>query len=541
MLFRLPSSLRYHPLRARSAAMIVLIAILPAGCTAPITGSSALAQKRKMLLRTLGDISDSARTRKRADQQLLGTTAADDPARLAVLVRVVGGYGQQPAMKMYAMDQIMNADKLLGIAVLARQIPRFQHWRVLIHACALAQSTGDAALVDPLILSLKRPAHRFTFAHRPEAQAIRALCHSGLRHCLADTFLHGHSLTVRLAALNLLYHLLPPTQLYALVLNHKRVSDPMLSALRWYARIFFYVPHTAEQVAWIEEFHGGGYLALARAAARHCRLLPNGNDPHRMDPPTGQTSSPAAAAKPLQAAARSGQTLFPAHSCMPRGIPPRLIGLLARLAHPQQYAPPNVLKRIVEHYYAGHRHVRRPGPYPGSPDNPNPSLADNASRLSYCDLLLVENLYAALAHRYFRADITRLGQASQHNARTEEGGLIQWRNSSRKNRRNALPELRLKRYPSLKQINNGVYVTGPGLLLNTPSGLAQFIFHFQKTDNQRYTGPAPGDLRYVRAVRCVVVIFTSLSRHAFDVTADYPDGAVLDLGVFQKCRRFDNR
>ena len=141
-------------------------------------------------------------------------------------------------------------------------------------------------------------------------------------------------------------------------------------------------------------------------------------------------------------------------------------------------------------------------------------------------------------HRYFRADVTRLGNQSQHNTRTEEGGLIQLRSSPASSRHVALPVLHLKRYRSLKHVNNGVYVTGPALLLATPSGLAQFIFHFQKADNQRYTGPAPGDLRYVRATRCVVVIFTSLSQRTFDATADFPDGAVLDLGVFEKCRQF---
>ena len=521
--------------------MVLLAFGALAGCAGPGTASSRLARRQKTLLRILGNIPDATSTRKKADRHLLHITSADNPARLAVLVGVVTGYGQQPMMKIYAMDQIMAADKLLGIAVLARQIPRFQHWRVLIHACTLAQSTGNRAMVDPLILSLMRPAHRFTLAQRPEANAIRNLCHGGLRRCLANKLFHSHTLTVRLAALKLLYHLLPPTQLYALIFEQNHVSDPMLSALRWYGRKFSYIPHTAAQVAWIEELHGGRFSALARLAELHCRLLPlTGNYSGVMASPSGQverTGRHAHALRPSRAAASPyDHSHFPAHTCMPRGIPPRLIGLLAVLTNPQQYAPPNVLKNIIELYYAGRPHVRRPGPYPGSPDNPDPSLADNAGQLSYCDLLVVQCLYAALAHRYFRADITRLGNQSQRNSLTEEGGLIQLRSSARQTGHRALPALHLALYPSLKHINNGVYVTGPALLLATPTGLAQFIFHFQKTDNQRYTGPAPGDLRYVRATRCVVVIFTSLSQHTFDATADFPNAAVLDLGVFEKCR-----
>ena len=524
---------------ARYSLVGILLLFLGAvcGCAAPDTASQLVLRQNK-LLGILQNVSDASDRRKRADRHLLKIMAPDNPARLTALVRVVQGYGQAPTMKIYAMDQLMTADKLLGIAVLARQLPRFQHWRVLSHACALARATGNPAMLDPLILSLNRPARRFAIPQRPESLAIRSLFPEGLRRCLAEKLIAGHTLNARLAALSVLYYLQSRKELYSLIMKQGHAPDALMSALHWYARKFGYVPHTAEQVAWIEELFAGRFSRLVQLAQLHCRFVPPAGR-HRLAAACKSVTAGNPANRPSSRAATSGlkshRGNIRAGTCMPDGIPPRLIGLLAMLANPQLFVPRQNLIAIVQRDYASRRHIRRPGPYPGSPDNPNPSWADNAGKLSYCDLLLVQTLYSALARRYFRAELTQLGRRSRHNTRAEEGGLIQLPAIDRPSG-HTMPRLRLKDYRSLRHINSGVYMTGPALMLDTPSGLAQYIFHFQKMDNQRYTGPAPGDLRYVRAARCVVVIFTSLSRYSFDATADFPDGAVLDLGVFSKSR-----
>ena len=509
------------------------------GCASHIAITRA-SPKPTLLLHKLGNISDAAIAREKADRHLLRYVPATYRARLAVLIRIIAGYGQAPKIKIYALNQLMAADQSLAIGVLTRQIPRFQHWRVLIHACLLARATGDTALIDPLILSLNRPARRYPLLRRPEAEAIRALAHSSLRHCLAEKLLSSHIMAVRLGALRLLHRLLTRSQFYALLLADRHRRDPMLAALRWYERKFDYIPRSPDQVVWIQEFYDGPYSALARTAEHDLRLLPT--NPIQKPMPTlhGQyehrTASPTGPGTDLFPAANSPVNNF-SRTCMPQGISPRLIGLLAALTGPHAYVPPEILRENIQRLYATYRHIRRPGPYRGSPDNPNPSLADNSRKLSYCDLLTLQTLYAALGHRNFRVQVTHWGDQSRFNTKAEEGGLIQLLKHHRPNSIGQAPALGLKLYATFKQINNGVYVTGPDLLLNTPAGLAQFVFHFQKSDNRRYTGPAPGDLEYVRTARCVVVIFTSTSRDTFDTTADFPDGAVIDLGIFKKCHR----
>ncbi len=520
-----------------AAAGLLTIAAQLGGC-ALNSATVGAGPRPTLLLHTLGNVSDAARARKKADRRLLRLVPATNPARLAVLMRIIAGYGQSPKMKIYAMNQLMAADPSLGLGVLARQIPLFQHWRVLIHACSLAQAAGDRAMVDPLILSLDRPAHRFVLVQRPEADAIRALTGSTLRDCLADKLFHAQIMAVRMAALNLLHQLLTRGQFYALIMADKQDHDPMLAALRWYGRRFYYIPQSAEQVAWIEELYNGAFSALARRAEHDLRMLPVSRSRCRVSAWSGRHEHPAEWV--ISRGSRSSG-LFSTNnlSCagMPQGIPPRMIGLLAALTDPRVYVPRNILLNRIKQAYTAYPHIRRPGPYPGSPDNPDPSLADNSGKLCYGDLLVLQTLYAALRHRNFRVQVTYKGDQSRFNKTSEEGGLIQFWNNHRFGATGQTPALRLKLYDSFKQINNGVYVTGPDLLLNTPAGLAQFVFHFQKSDNRRYTGPAPGDLQYVRTARCVVVIFTSTSRSTFDTTADFPNGAVLDLGIFKKCHR----
>ncbi len=485
----------FHVAGARKILMAVtllsVVLTLGACAHAPVS-STFYSQHKQNLLRTLTNISASTRSREKADRKLLQFMPPDNPMRLTALMTVIQGYGQRPAMKIYAMDQLLAADKPLAVAVLAGQIPRFQHWRVLIHACHLSVDIGDQAMVDPLILSLDRPARRFTLAKRPESQAIRELTDRSVRNCLTRKLDCGHVLAVRLAALHLLYHLLRPEQFYALAVAHRKYSDSMLLAIRWYAHKFCYVPHTAPQVAWIEELHDGPLSTLARAAQSHVRWLPRAGQPRHATMRHKHFDHGGTPASMGASATDCGKVLHKegiGPSCMPNGIPPCFMGLLAVLADPQAYPPSGELLHGVTRDYYAHRHIRRPGPYPGSPDNPDSSLAANVGKLSYCDYLTVRTIYAALQHSHFRSEVMNVGRKSRQNRQSEEGGLIALEASGGPMAAPESPTLHLKLYPSLRQINNGVYVTGPQLLLDTPTGLAQFVFHFQQTDNQRYAGP----------------------------------------------------
>ena len=218
---------------------------------------------------------------------------------------------------------------------------------------------------------------------------------------------------------------------------------------------------------------------------------------------------------------------------MPQGIPPRYVALLAMLGNPSDYPPRSVLLTQVVRLLAQHRHIRRPVPYAGAPTDINPSLSANRRRLSYCDLLLARLFLQAMDRPLFVQSVWTLGNQSRHNTHTEEGGLILpvLPSSTLASTPGNLPEIRLKLYSPEIQFNNTIYVSSPRLLLATPHGLAQFIFHFQHLYNARYTGPAAGDLRYVRRMGCSVVIFTSIGRNLFDTVLDTPSGAVLDLGL----------
>jgi hypothetical protein len=77
------------------------------------------------------------------------------------------------------------------------------------------------------------------------------------------------------------------------------------------------------------------------------------------------------------------------------------------------------------------------------------------------------------------------------------------------------------------------YITGDELLRDTPTGIAQYHFHFQEVHNGARAGPGAGDLEYARTARCNAVVVTSVETRQLDVDFYTPSGAVVDLGVWE--------
>lgn len=442
------------------------------------------------LAHRLANAANPYRQRISADQRLASLTGTNSSIRQRILRGIIYGQADSPRIKVYALASLAQSDPVLTRHILHRRLYKMEHWRVLTAACHWTVSLHDSGSLDALFRSLKRPAKRFTIPHRPEAAAIRILCHSTLTKALWRRLVQRSDIAARLAALEILYHLHGPAEIKAGILK-LHPQDPLIAAIVWYIRTFDYVPHRASEVAWIEQLHQRPDSGIVRLAAQHISSV------------TGVGK-------------------------MRHGIPPRYLELLSRLGMAADYPSALELKEQVGSLLATHRHIRRPVPYPGAPTDINPTLAANADRLTYCDLLLARTLLQALSRESFARSVWRKGKASRRYASSEEGGLILVDRGQAG--RGGLP-LHLRLFAPAMRLNNTIYVSSPQLLLATPRGLAQFIFHFQKRHNARYTGPAEGDLKYVRHIGCSVVIFTSIGRRKFDTVLDTPTGAVLDLGI----------
>jgi hypothetical protein len=462
--------------------------LLPTACSQPVSGPPSAGQIQSMISELL-DVSRPDDQREAVDAQLMQNVGANSPQRLNALVQIVEGRGQHPEMKIYALDQIRQADVALVQEVLMENIPLFQDWDVLKHACQMAVELQDKDLITPLVSSLARPATSYTLGQRPEVWAIEQLSGRKLAAELIYLLLIGSDQSVRLDALQELYDLQGRLWLQQFILGAPQ-TDTLIGDLQWYARTFHYVPRNDSEVLWIQELHEPQMAVEIRAAQEHLTWI----DPQEL----------------------------------PNGVEPRLIYLLAFLDQQADYPPHDVLMQQVAALLGSRRHMRRTPAYPGAPDDIDPTLAANQNRLSYCDLLLIKVLAQALEQSANCRDIYALGYRSMSDPSSEEGGLLAFAPASSAQ----APALLLQLYPSELKINRGIYVSGEQLMLATPRGAAQFIFHFQNVDNSQYVGPAAGDVVYVKNTCCNVVVFTSVGDHVFDAMLDLPSGAVIDLGVF---------
>ncbi len=400
-------------------------------------------------------------------------------------------------MRIYALQQISAANRSLAMALLKKYLPTWQQWPMLFYVCKVCVQFHDQQLLGPLILSLKRPAVRYQLSQRPEAVAIREITGQTLHQILASTFLTPGSMAVRIAALALLRQEKGPAFVRQF-LQHTASHDPLISAMQWWIRNYHHVSVSATEILWLQELYVEKLSPMMIQCARHWRQLRGHVRRH---------------------------TLAPAQAYM--------------LAH-VRVAPVDLTRSSLLQTIAAelrHRkHLRRPRPYPHAPGYPNPSLHANAPRLTLLNLILLQNILRALAQPAFQQMVYRAGIRSMHNHASETGGLICYAHLpaglALTNPRAADKALTLHTFPPLLNQSSGVYVSSPLLLAATAHALAEFIFHFQRVHNARYVGPAVGDLAYVRRMRCAVVIFTSVARGAFDATLDFPDGAVVDLGIF---------
>ncbi len=457
--------------------------------TAAPPSPATQATRTQGLVALLADTGSSDAIRMQADATLKrdGKTHARD--RLVVLKQLLYAPGNDAKMRIYAMNQLVAANKTLAGRALMRYLPDFNNRRVLQRACALAGELKDPRLIAPLIKSLDRPAKTMTLRARPEAVVLPKLSGMSLGKTLANMLQHGRHPNARIAALDVLCKLKGASAVRRLILS-SRAGSVFLTDLRWWVRKFREVPRGPTEIMWVQHLHMLKYHGVIKRAA--------------------------AAEKTLD-----GQKDFV--------MAPRFVGLLSCL-------PPRDLlisrRRLLSQLTTAlgrYKHLRRPEPYPKG--NVNPTLQANAARLSRCDLLSLRLLMQALATPRFVRAVYRLGMQDMTNTKTEFGGLLALRHPP-----GATPPCRvlLRYYPPLYTGNDARYVTGDQLLLATPLGLAQFVMHFQKIRNGRFVGPAAPDLAYVHRVKCNDVVFTSVGPNKFDATFYTPAGAVVDMGMFTR-------
>jgi hypothetical protein len=489
-----------RPRRPRACAPLLGLAALACAACQPERGHlpggdfnpAVSSRDPAILVSLLVSTTTPEASRKSADALLVEVKGKTDPTRLGVLEQILYAPGHSDAMRVYALDQLAAADPARAGRALLLYLPRFDG-AVLAHAAALAEQLGDPRLLDPLVRSLAAamggqiPDDRGGWNDRPEWAAIAKLSGKDALAACADLVAAPGPRATRVAALDLLAARTSAADCLRRLAPARAAADRWLADVCWWMETFATCPLGPNESAWIEWFRRPEQAALvARAAARHRALA-------------------------AQADYRPA---------------PRFVAALAYADEAALTMTWGDLVARLEQKLANVPHAHRPPEHPGGADDVDDTLAAHQRRLSRGDLLAIDLLLAALAQPATRAEFHRLGLADLSDTTTEHGGLLAFQNT-------AAPSLLITPYPPLFADNDFTYVTGDKLLTDTAAGVAQYHFHFQQVRNADRAGPGLGDLAYARRTRCNCVVITSTDTRAINVDYYTPDGAVVDLGVYQ--------
>ncbi|MGC8551228.1 MAG: hypothetical protein ACP5O7_00005 [Phycisphaerae bacterium] len=458
-------------------------------------------------------------TRLSADRTLRQSIGVAAPLRLAALTFIIESPGQHAAMRIYAIQQLFRANPPLAQQVLTHTIPHLEQWPVITCAASFAARLHTPALTAALAQSLARPSTTHKLTARPEALALQHIYHAPLPTALQMLITSSAPIAGRIEALRTLLAIQGQSTVVHWLRSQAtpaRQTDALMLALRWWALRFNYAPVAVTQVLWIQEFYETAFTA---GSARPPGMRP--------------------AKSILQKATQRFTWMHQQH--LLHRLPPEQVCLLACAPRSWLTKPRPFILHWIHHDLRQRQHLARPGVAPSLPPPVPVTLSANAAKMHRLDDLLLVMLLRSLHNHAFRAAIFHAGANSRSNQHSETGGLIipltsltiSSRTTPAHNlSQQAWPNLLLRNYPPQFSINNRIYVTSNKLLADTSLGLTQYIFHFQRVHNQRYVGPAAGDLRFAAYNQCYVVIFTSIGKHKFDATLDTPSGAVIDLGIY---------
>jgi hypothetical protein len=241
-----------------------------------------------ILISLLASTTTPETSRKSADALLVEARGKTDPTRLGILEQLLYAPGHSDAMRVYALEQLADADPARAGRALTLYLPRFEG-PVLRRACDLAVQLGDDRAIDPLVRSLERALDagrgveggdrdRAAFAARlkarPEWSALEKLANRPVEETLYTRLAAATDRSVRTAALDLLPALQPPPQVKDR-LTGMSARDPWFNDLQWWIASFDALPMGEHEMAWVQYLHRPERAALiARALERHRKLHP---------------------------------------------------------------------------------------------------------------------------------------------------------------------------------------------------------------------------------------------------------------------------
>ena len=419
--------------------------------------------------------------------------APSEPAYLQQLHQVIWRSGYALRVREEALERLERHD-LEGLKRTIRQrLPRLATWPWLRRLCEIIADRGWVELTPALVSSWARAtAVVRQETERPEYQALARL-HGEARvaDVVFEVFLESrkvHQQGLRTRCWELLHRIGQRDRLVDL-LGDAPVApgDAMLGDLRAGAVDFGIVPYRREEILWLRrlrEPQWAGFWSQAKLAVMA-----------------------------LGPSRRGGLQM--------RDLPivvsawrhdPELMSLTC-----------DELYQRVATYLRGQRHHAHRSSYDTSRGASR--LRESRDRLTWGDLAAMAIAVRALAvpevidHLFDYAERDRLDES------TEYGGVLRLDGQGR---------FEIVEFPPRIREHDHKFIASQDMFDAGYTSLFHFHFHVQQTRNNRYAGPALGDMTYAEATRANCLVLTYVGRRTLNVDFYRHGSVVVDLGEIER-------
>lgn len=435
-------------------------------------------------LQVMADRQESLRRRLAAAEQVGSPDRYADPqAAWLAYERIVFSDRQPEKLRLTLIDQMAAADVLRFWHIVDDKIVYVDHWPVMQHIFALAESQNYQPFVGTAVRSYARPSQRFDDADRPERQVIAALYpDQPVDETIWQVFTLENSkwrkrydLSHQAAAWVLLQRL-ASQQAIRDELMQTQGPTPLVRDLQAAANVLDVLPATREQLLWL--------IALREDAEKWSHIE--------------KRVTALTPAQRLGLALRHLATLL-------RATPAQLVMDRAQLAAQVDGRLRQV--QIVPRTDPG-------GMVPRPPER----FDEVRSRLVFADLLVLERIMETLGQPRVRQALLTQAEADRADEHSEYGGVLTFAQGP------------VTFTPELGGVDTRYVmpIEGIATLYNE---LAHYHFQVQEPDHAAYAGPGLGDLRFAQIFGCNAVVFTSVDADTLNADFYLGDGTIVDLGL----------
>jgi hypothetical protein len=414
------------------------------------------------------------------------TDLPDTPRVVTALHRVLWSDGQPTALRLWAMDRLIEYDPDAFWRIAQRRIREVDLWPVLEPLIDRSVLRGDSGFTAALVRSYTRGSQIYSDDLRPERRAIEAL-NPGLtvERAVWSVFVSEDDAVTMAACVDAwtLTHRLVGAEQARKMLMETDSQHPLILDLRS-AGWLGVLPANREGVLWlmhVRDVEGGTYWARAKRLA-------------------GQ----------LNESQRAGLEL--------RHLPVLMVVDESAFGLDKSALLLRVGGRLS--MVKGTRRTE-----PGiAMTLPGESLSGHADSLCFADLLTIERVLDALSDRSLVTALFIQADRDLADTATEHGGVL-----AQEVRRVAALG-----FPAKLRAHDQKFYSSDALIRRMYTGLAHYHFHAQQFRNAPYAGPGAGDLGFAQRLGANAVVFTFLDRDTLGVDYYQPGGVVVDLGTIKR-------